>query len=254
MDKKKLVILIFLGMVCFGHTQNFHYNYQVVRIDSTLDSKVNPKLKRYVESQQKIMGRTLDQVIAYCPNALFSTAPEGTLSNLLTDLMRQQAPKQINNPAVKQCDLSILNFGGIRSNLPAGDVTIGHIYNILPFENHLVFIKIKGKELRKTINRFKLPNLSTAYSGMRIGFASGHPETATLQGAPIDDERTYTLVTIDFIAKGGDDILTGIQFEEVIPTNILFRDFIIDELKNITKAGHPITSKLDGRAATKNTK
>ena len=69
-----------------------------------------------------------------------------------------------------------------------------------------------------------------------------------MQGNPIDDNRLYTLVTLNFISDGGDHLLENIRFEKIEYTTVTFRDFLIAELKAMTARGETVTGKKDGRA------
>lgn len=247
MYKVLVSIYLILGIAFSGYAQNFHYNYQMHKVDSTYDSKVNPKLQKYINAQHDKLSRELDVVIGHCDKTLTSYKPASPLSNFLTDILCQQAPAYSGDTNISHCDIAILNFGGIRSQLPAGDITVGNIYAISPFENYLTYVEIKGAELRRALIRFREHGFNAAYSGAQITYISGLPSQIKIQGQPLDDEKTYMLVTINFIADGGDDILKDIHFENTRLTNIIFRDFLIEEIKNITKSGKSVTSRLDDR-------
>jgi 2',3'-cyclic-nucleotide 2'-phosphodiesterase (5'-nucleotidase family) len=141
----------------------------------------------------------------------------------------------------------MLNFGGIRTSMPKGDVTVGDLYRISPFDNYLVFIVLKGSELRKALGRFTA-QFNAPYAGATLVYANNKPSQILVQGNPIDDNRLYTLVTLDFISDGGDHLLENIQFEKIEYTTVTFRDFLIAELKAMTARGETVTGKKDGRA------
>ena len=69
-----------------------------------------------------------------------------------------------------------------------------------------------------------------------------------MQGKPIDDNRLYKLVTLNFISDGGDKLLEDIQYEKIEYTAMTFRDFLIAEIKALTARGEKIVGKKDGRA------
>jgi hypothetical protein len=69
-----------------------------------------------------------------------------------------------------------------------------------------------------------------------------------VQGKPIDDNRFYKLVTLNFISDGGDHLLENIHYEKIEYTTMTFRDFLIAELKAMTSRGEKIVGKKDGRA------
>ena len=68
--------------------------------------------------------------------------PESLLSNLVAEVLRQAATKVQDKPA----DMGLVNMGGLRNILPAGDITVGTVYEILPFENSLCVMKMNTPE------------------------------------------------------------------------------------------------------------
>ena len=190
-------------------------------------------------------------VVAHTDTELASHAPESPLSNFLTDLLLNESSKYIKDTTFDNLDLSMLNFGGIRTSMPKGDVTVGDLYRITPFDNYLTFIVLKGSELEKALDRFT-DKYNAPYSGAVIIYGGGQKEWEPLaifvQGLPIDENRLYKLVTLNFIADGGDHLLEGIQFERIEYTTVTFRDFLIAELKAMTARGEKVEGKEDGRA------
>jgi 2',3'-cyclic-nucleotide 2'-phosphodiesterase (5'-nucleotidase family) len=251
MNLKAFVTCIILSMTAFGYAQNvsapkYQYRYKMVRIDSTYDSKVDPKLAKYVDKKRRQMEKQMQVVVAHTDAELESFAPESPLSNFLTDLLLNEAAKYIKDTTFDNLDLSMLNFGGIRTSMPKGDVTIGDLYRITPFDNYLTFIVLKGSELRKALGRFT-DQFNAPYSGATLVYTNNKPSQILVQGNPIDDNRLYKLVTLNFISDGGDHLLENIQFEKIEYTTVTFREFLIAELKAMTARGETVTGGKDGR-------
>lgn len=255
MNLKSLSFCIILSITAFGYAQNvskpkYKYQYEMIRLDSTYDAKIDPKLAKYVEKKRRQMEKQMQVVVAHTDTELESYAPESPLSNFLTDLLLEESAKYIKDTTFDNLDLSMLNFGGIRTSMPAGDVTVGDIFRISPFDNYLTYIVLKGSELKKALGRFN-DQFNAAYSGAAIRYKNNKPVTITVQGQPIDNNRLYKLVTLDFISDGGDHLLEDIQYERVEKTTVTFRDFLITELKAMTARGEKVVGKTDGRAEKK---
>lgn len=219
----------------------------MILLDSTYDAKIDPKLAKYVDKKRHQLEKQMQAVIGHTNAELESYAPESPLSNFLTDLLLNEASKYIKDTIFDNLDVSMLNFGGIRTSMPAGNVTVGDIYSISPFDNYLTFIALKGSELRKALNRFN-DKFNAPYSGVVIQYKNNHPSEILIQGNPLDDNRIYKLVTLNFISDGGDHLLEGVQYEKVESINVTFRDFLITEIKAMNARGETITGKKDGRA------
>lgn len=237
-------ILIFLGVVVFGYAQNFHYDYQMIRIDSTFDKNVSPKLQKYIDKQKSVINKTMSEVIGHCDKTMSGFAPESPLSNFVTDLLLDQAPARIANPEYAKCDLAVINFGGLRTTFEAGDITIGDVLSVFPFSNTLTFLEIKGIELRKAIRNFER---KAAFSGATITYRGSQPIDIKIQGKALDNNAIYKIVTVNFVAEGGDNIFKDIQFESRQNTEVIIYDFIIDEIRKLTASGKSVTGNTDGR-------
>ena len=219
----------------------------MVRIDSTYDAKVDPKLAKYLSKKRAQMEKQMLVVVAHTDTELVSFSPESPLSNFLTDLLLNESSKYIKDTTFDNLDLSMLNFGGIRTSMPAGDVTVGDLFRISPFDNYLTFIVLKGSELKKALGRFN-DKFNAPYSGVTIVYKNNKPVQILVQGNPIKENKFYKLVTLNFIADGGDHLLEGIQYEKIEYTTMTFRDFLIEELKAMNARGEKVVGKLDGRA------
>lgn len=256
MNTKSILVGIILSITVWGYAQNVsapkhRYSYRTVCLDSTYDSKTDPKLAKYVAKKRAQLEKRMQVVVAQSDAELESYAPESPLSNFLTDILLNESSKYAKDTTFANLDLSMLNFGGIRTSMPAGDVTVGDLYRITPFDNYLTFILLKGSELEKALNRFD-GQFIAPYSGAVIIFdkypKEWTPTAIFVNGLPLDENRLYKLVTLNFIADGGDHLLEDIQFEKIEYSTITFRDFLIAELKAMTARGEIVKGEKDDRA------
>ena len=97
------------------------------------------------------------------------------------------------------------------------------------------------------VNRFREKSDNAPFAGAQLTFSAGRPSKILMQDKPLENDRVYRLVTLNFIADGGDNILRDIQFEKKIITNVVFRDFLIQEIRNMTQEGRHIVGKMDNR-------
>ena len=129
---------------------------------------------------------------------------ESPLSNLMTEALLDSF----------EADIAIHNvFGGIRNALPAGELTYGKVYEMFPFDNVVTILHISGHDLRRIIAKqaHRKPRLS-GFSGMRVTVScSGNKMDVVMRledGREITDTDRIGVVANDFLAFGGDDILT----------------------------------------------
>ena len=134
----------------------------------------------------------------------------------------------------KAPDLALLNFGGIREPIPAGPITIGKIFSVLPFDNNnLVIVDVKGSELRKMFfnNLRELKNVQSFSAGVRLVYKGGILDSVTINGEPLDDSRTYRMATINFVENGGDKILADVKTQNIFTQTQPFRTTMIEYFK-----------------------
>jgi 5'-nucleotidase / UDP-sugar diphosphatase len=99
----------------------------------------------------------------------------------------------------------VLNRKGIRADLPAGPITVGSIYSVLPYENSLMLVKVKGADLAT-----QLSNPEALVAGFT---AAGKGKFKDDKGKPLDPKKDYTVATIEYLYFGGD----GFEFEKLDP-------------------------------------
>lgn len=132
------------------------------------------------------------------------------LGNLVADAMREAA----------KSDIAVMNNGGIRANLLAGDVNFGRLYEVQPFGNTLYTLRVRGSELRGYLARLVAGNAPRAHvSGVQLRYDPSRPADDRLTdvrvgGKPIDPKRIYTITMNDFMVTGGDGLgLAGVALD-----------------------------------------
>jgi 2',3'-cyclic-nucleotide 2'-phosphodiesterase (5'-nucleotidase family) len=175
----------------------------------------------------------------------------GSLGNFVTDGLRAQAQAKLGKPVV----LTVMNAGGLRRNdIAAGELRSSDIFELLPFENALVALEVTGVQLQKLIQTAT----RDAQAGARIQFKwnerdrpeflSGNLLDGSGKEQEIDPEKTYTVVTIDYLLQVGGGAYAFLkEAKSVTPLNMTLRDAILNYIKSETAAGRPIRSVLDGR-------
>lgn len=148
-------------------------------------------------------------------------------------------------------DFALQNGGGIRVGLPAGKITKKTIYEILPFDNTVVVLKMKGHQVLRLFDfmatiqagQGAFPQVS---EGVRftINSAAKRSENITINGRPIDPEMIYAIATNSYLAGGGDGYRVFLEAQDRYETSTFQRDALIDYITNFRKRLKP---ELDGR-------
>lgn len=179
---------------------------------------------------------------------------EAPLGNLIADAMRQA---DFGDQA-SAADFAFMNPGGIRADLPQGDVTFADLAKIQPFGNTLVKLELTGEQIQTLLqqqwgtNADGTPNTKTLQiSGLKYTADFNKPVAERVtslsleDGTPIDPEKTYTAVVNNFMAAGGDNykVLVDAKSSLAGPVDLdVFYQYIVDTFK-----GGAIQTKTEGR-------
>lgn len=184
----------------------------------------------------------MNDVIAVAETDLEKKQPEGTLGNILADAMLSIA-KQKYKTAV---DASFINYGGIRLPvIPAGNITRGKIFELAPFDNIIVLLRLNGKVLTEFLNHLSLRN-GWPVSGASWQIKDKKATAVIINGKPIDESTIYTIATLDYVANGGDDCVMLKNIPQ-INGGFLFRDAVIEYFNVFTGQGKKLTAKIENR-------
>jgi len=140
----------------------------------------------------------------------------------------------------------VVNLGGLRTVVPAGNITIGKVFELMPFENELVIVWLKGDKLDGLLQYFAGMG-GEGVSGLHMEIRNGKAVNIFVNGKPIDAEKLYSISTNDYLAGGNDQMVQLAQNVRRVNTGIKVRDMLLDYIKSETKKGNMIQSKLDGR-------
>lgn len=203
---------------------------------------------RQIEPYRQQMGRMLAEVIGYAPEPLVKGKPNAPLGNYIADLLLAFARERSDLP---QADMAIFNNGGLRTSLPGDSVRVGDIFELMPFENTLLLVRMSGDSLL-AIAPYLLARGGEPVSGVRLLAQNGAVTEFSINGRPVDPSATYYVLTSDYLAAGGDRMYFFGGLPQ-LPLNIKMRDAIIEAMRNEFKQGQHIRAQRDNRIEIKNT-
>ncbi len=196
-----IIIFAALGAACKSlryQTSRIEYTqYELDALKMGSNSALDSMLKPYGDSVDKAMNVYLGTL----SSTLVKASPNGTLGLFITDAYLTQAQLKFN----RKVDVAIMNSGGIRLNsLEAGPVTRGKIFELMPFDNLMVLLELKGSLLKNLFDQHASKG-GWPISGATYTIASQKAENILIDGKPLDLEKTYTIATSDYVANGGDE-------------------------------------------------
>jgi len=214
-----------------------YVDYQI-RGTRQLDSSIVQLVAPYADS----VNKSMNQVVAHVAISLDKKQPEGTLNNVVADAMLQMAKKRFSS----QVDAAFVNFGGVRlTQIPAGPLTKGKIFELSPFDNAIVLLTIPGNALQDFLDLIAARG-GWPVAGIRMNIRNKKATNIVINGNSLDTSKMYTIATIDYVANGGDNanMLISLQRRDV---GYLFRDALIDYFSTLNKEGKSITAVLENR-------
>jgi 2',3'-cyclic-nucleotide 2'-phosphodiesterase (5'-nucleotidase family) len=175
----------------------------------------------------------------------------GSLGQFVTDGITTYVKTKIRKPIA----LTIMNAGGLRKNeIAAGEVRAADIFELLPFENALVAVDVRGEDLLKV-----LPALARdAQAGLRIQYKWNDRNRPEFISAKLLDEngkeheiepdKIYTIITIDYLLRlAGGAYAVLKEAKSSTPLNVTLRAAMMEYVKSETAAGRKLRSRVDGR-------
>lgn len=221
------------------NTKNTLIEIQNTSIDSLAESIVKPYRDSIEQDMSKLVGVTA--------TALVKGKPESKLTNLVSDIILKYASNYCAEKQLKiSPDVAYVNYGGLRASLPMGEITVGHIFELMPFENEIVMVKVSGEAIRKMAERVAGRG-GEGVSGIKLGIRNNTVGSLTIGGKSVDAAASYWVVTNDYIANGGDQMSMFSTPLEKIETKAKIRDILIHSLSEMYKNDGIIDVKEDGR-------
>ena len=205
------------------------------------------KIRAILERDRAKIDSIKSPVLGEATVALEKYIPESPLMNFAADALMEMAQRHSD----QKVDIALTNKGGLRSNITAGTITFGDVYNVFTFDNRLAFLTLSGEQLQQLCNEIAAAG-GEAISGMRLVITrEGKLVDATVAGQPIDPQATYRIATLDYLSQGNDNLTTLAQGSNLEVSRHLLRDLMVEYIKEQTEKGIKISAKCDGRITIK---
>jgi 2',3'-cyclic-nucleotide 2'-phosphodiesterase (5'-nucleotidase family) len=226
-----------------GQVTGYNRRGMLLPVDGS-GAGVHQEVQTLVDAALQQAAETMDQPIGEMARALEpQRAGEFALGNLVTDAMLAADLSDGSTP-----DIAMHNSGGIRAGLPWGSVTYGQVYAVLPFDNQLIALDLTGEQVLRILEHSvadRAGNMQVA--GLAFRFAMAKPvgqrvKEVTVGGEPLDSARVYRVVTIDYLAAGGDGQETFLEGE-----NPTYGDGEVWVLAEYIRVHSPVESRVEGR-------
>jgi 2',3'-cyclic-nucleotide 2'-phosphodiesterase (5'-nucleotidase family) len=232
------VILLTFSFLFSCKTKEY-YNYKIEgkKIGITNEKGENTQIENYVAPYREHIKKDLDSVLAFSPETLDKSKGkwQTTIGNLLAQVVFELGNPVFEKRESKTIDICLLNHGGIRSIIPKGDVTTRTAYEVMPFENALIIVGLKGSKIKELATYILTERKPHPLYGIKI-FADKNALTVKnieINGKVVEDDKIYYVATSDYLANGGDNMTFFKESTLKFDMDYKLRNMLIDYFKKM---------------------
>jgi 2',3'-cyclic-nucleotide 2'-phosphodiesterase (5'-nucleotidase family) len=226
------ILILFFGGCSVVKFSQKSSEYIPVKGSTVSDSITDLWLAKYKDSVENKMNVLIAKTSSDLLNIRYKgkidkdRSTEANLARVCTDFMHQSAQNWASNQNFTKVDFTISNYGGFRVSIFAGNITLGQLYELSPFDNEIVIVQLSGLQMDTLLNQIAEKG-GCPISNAKITLNNDHWQKATINGNPFDSRKTYWVATNDFMQQGGDGF-TALKYpQKKIQTGILVREAII---------------------------
>lgn len=238
MRLKIYILLAFCYFVLHLQSCKNEPEFSLQKIQSTTfsvdrNSIQDTTILNFIAPYKTRIDKEMDSILAYAPQSLskkdskYNTA----LGNMMADAVFELANPVFKSRTGYPFNAVLLNYGGIRSTLPQGDVTTRTAYQLMPFENEVVVVELSGFQM-KEMYQYLAQGTAHPISNIEIILnPDGSLKNALIQGHQVIDNETYFIATSDYLQKGGDHMTFLTKPVSFLNLDYKIRNVLIDYFK-----------------------
>lgn len=233
--KPFVLFLTFIFTVSCSHQKLYVTQIEGKQIPITNQIEEVAAIEAFIKPYRDHIDVDLSTFLAYAPQTIDKSGEwQSAIGNLFADICLQKGNLVFHLREKKAIDLCVLNHGGIRSIIPKGDVTPKTAFEIMPFENNLVVIALKGAQIYEIAEYIISEKKPHPLSGMTFTIdAENKPKNIQIQGKPFNIETIYYVATNDYLANGGDNMLFFKEGIQKYDLDYKLRNILIDYFKEV---------------------
>ena len=227
------IILLYLVLVgCKNNPNQENYN-QNIEIDQQIlsDSTI---VKYYQPFKKNLEESLMNKPISYSFDTYKKNDGElnSTLSNMFADATYEMSNPVFNEISGNNIDIVLLNNGGIRSIISKGNISEKTAFELMPFENSIVVLELKGQSINKMVEYLRKVKLQHPIKGLQITLNNDYSvNEASINGSNIMKEKKYYVATTDYLLDGGDKMYFLGETLKTTDINYKMRDILLDYFK-----------------------
>ena len=233
-----LAICLSLLTACHRQAHVRKVNTNHYAIDSTLNAIADSSYDEVLAKYRATMQDQLCEVLGYATEDMIVCRPECNMVNWTADALLAKAKQY----CPQRVDMSLVNIGGVRCNWTKGELTRGNVFELMPFDNELVVVTLKGTDLLDLCQVFAQVG-GEGVAGLRMAAEDKQLINATIDGNEIVPEGLYTIATSDYLSGGKDKLTPLTNRVDIWYSHLRIRDLYMEYIHE-----HPqVVAAVDGR-------
>ena len=232
------VLCVLLFSSCHRQTQVVSVTTEAIPVDASADAIRDSSYTAYLAPTKAALEAEMNVQIGYAPERMWVDGPECPMLNWATDALWEAAKKVYPG----QVEIAIANMGGMRCAWEAGPITKGCVFELMPFDNELVVLTLKGEDILALCESFVRYG-GQGVAGMRVTAVDGKLAEVTIAGKAVDPQASYTVATSDYLSGGADHMDALTHFTECWKSDLLIRDLYLEAVQK----QDTIRAVVDGR-------
>lgn len=242
---------LFLGIIIFSlvscsDSKVFEPSYTWSPVEINGEIKGSDKIEAVIAPYRMELDSIMDEVIGYASHDLTTAGEyESTLGTFVTKLLLDQSVSSFK----QSVDVAIMNHkGGLRAPINKGEITLGEIFEVMPFENEMVLLEVPGDVMLEVVQRVGRSGRSMMWP-VSFKVSEEGPQNIRIDGKPLQMDKNYILSVSDYMANGGGGfrMLKDLKRLDTPPAKL--RDFIVEEIIQRTAQGDSIQQSVQNTIA-----
>ena len=204
-----------------------------ININNT--AELTPSVETFIKPYRENIEKDLSEILSFAPQNIDKTGEwQSSIGNLLADVVLDKGNPILKSRKNVSIDFCLLNHGGIRAIIPKGNVTARTAFEIMPFENSLIIVAMKGSDILEIPTYIIKEKKPHPLSGMTFTIDKNNlAKNILIQGKPLNENKTYYVATSDYLANGGDNMTFFKKNSDKIDLDYKLRNILIDYFKTV---------------------
>ena len=250
LSRISLSLVAIFGLIALNSCEDKDYTktssaHKYIKVEEGLGGIT--EIENFIAPYHDTIEARLNKTLSYTKRELWasrkkSSGPESPLGDLLSDLVYEQASERYKINFDMEADFVVLNRGGIRTTIGKGDITLRQMFEIMPFENTLLVVEIGPEKMVEFLDYMAKSN-GHPLSHIRLKVKDKKAFDVTINGKPYDKNKSYKIVTTDYLQHGGDRMYFFSNPLSIDTLDYKMRDAMIDYFEKTDT----VDVQLDGR-------